>query len=154
MEMDVVALMERVTDTDDDIAFSIKFTKARERCPENRADFEPVTIALRGDEWLLGAAPKAEAKDKGPKGNNSIALDALTKALLKDGKTPPASNDIPAHTPCVSEQIWRDYVFNMLTGETKVKNQAVKRAVTWLCAHRYVGLWNGLVWKIDRKESK
>ena len=47
--MDTVILMERVDVPGADLSFSLKFTKARERTPENRADFEPVTMSLRDD---------------------------------------------------------------------------------------------------------
>jgi hypothetical protein len=99
------------------------------------------------------AASQTSAKCKGPTGNNRIALDALTKALLKDGRVPPVCNDIPGYTPCVSEQLWHDCIFKALPhAETKHKNQAIKRGVTWLIANHYVGQWNGLVWSMGRKE--
>ena len=47
-QMDVVAIMERVDDTDADLAFSLKFTKARERTPETKEDFEPIIMRLKG----------------------------------------------------------------------------------------------------------
>ena len=47
-QMDTVALMERDEADNTDLCFSLKFTKARERTPENRADFEPVTMRLIG----------------------------------------------------------------------------------------------------------
>ena len=51
--------MERVEIPGADLAFSLKFTKARERTPENRADFEPVTMQLMGDQWQSGSPPKS-----------------------------------------------------------------------------------------------
>jgi len=45
-------LMERVEAAGADLSFSLKFTKARERTPDNRADFEPVTMSLREDQCM------------------------------------------------------------------------------------------------------
>jgi hypothetical protein len=52
-QMDTVAIMEAVERPDCDIAFSLKFTKARERAPHNRDDFEPVVITLANDQWSM-----------------------------------------------------------------------------------------------------
>jgi hypothetical protein len=49
-QLDACLLMERVAD---DLTFTIKFTKARGRRPENRADFEDTTIGLRNNKWRL-----------------------------------------------------------------------------------------------------
>jgi hypothetical protein len=38
------------------VSFTIEFPKARERTPDTRRDFEPVTIALVHDEWISSAA--------------------------------------------------------------------------------------------------
>jgi AAA domain len=43
-QLDTVALMETIERPEADIAFSLKFTKARERTPDNRADFEAAVI--------------------------------------------------------------------------------------------------------------
>jgi hypothetical protein len=54
-QMDVVALLEAVERPEADLAFALKFTKARERTPGNRGDFEPTIIALAGDRWASEA---------------------------------------------------------------------------------------------------
>jgi hypothetical protein len=56
-QMDVVGLMERVETPGADLSFSLKFTKARERTPENRADFDPVTMSLQDDQWSHTQTP-------------------------------------------------------------------------------------------------
>lgn len=101
----------------------------------------PVVVPIEGETF-------DPVEVKLPAGNNRILFNALIKALLKDGKTPPASNDIPKQTPCVSYQLWHDCAFAMLAGETKVRNQAIKRAVAWLRDNNYVGMWNELVWSM------
>jgi RecA-family ATPase len=50
-QMGVCILLERAAGAENDLTFTIKFTKARERTPQNRADFEDVTVALRNDQW-------------------------------------------------------------------------------------------------------
>src|SRR6516165_7234795 len=50
-QLDTVVLLERVEQPSADIAFQMKFTKARERRPDNRADFEPAVITLVDDRW-------------------------------------------------------------------------------------------------------
>jgi hypothetical protein len=91
-QMDSVALMERVKDTEDDIAFTLTFTKARERTPDNRADFDPVTISLRGAEWLTGAARPRTPK-RPPSTAQQLAYEALVSltASEKHGRTLPSS---------------------------------------------------------------
>ncbi len=44
-------LMGRVARPEADVAFRLEFPKARERTPDNRADFEPVVVTLAGDTW-------------------------------------------------------------------------------------------------------
>ena len=53
-QVDIVALMEDAEHPESDIAFKLTFKKARERNPDDRADFEPTVITLAGDKWLSG----------------------------------------------------------------------------------------------------
>jgi hypothetical protein len=50
-QLDSVMLAEKVARADVDIAFSLKFTKARERAPDNRGDFDQVVVTLVDDIW-------------------------------------------------------------------------------------------------------
>ena len=80
-QMDTVVLMKRENTSDDaDIEFSINFTKARERTPENRGDFEEVTVSLREDQWRSGSVERM-TKDAGQ------AFREL-EALIKDQRQP------------------------------------------------------------------
>jgi hypothetical protein len=58
-QMDTVALMERVEAPNADLAFTLKFTKARERTAENRRDFDVVTMTLTDGEWAHSFEPVA-----------------------------------------------------------------------------------------------
>jgi hypothetical protein len=103
-QMDTVILMEPVDRPDADIAFSLKFTKARERRPDNRADFEPAIIILSGDSWssergIVGTTKRTK-KDR--------VLEILEDAIARHGEVPPANQNIPPDTPCVTEKLWRE----------------------------------------------
>jgi len=54
--MDTVIHLSAEERADADICFHLEFRKARERTPENRADFEDVTITLVNDQWIGSAA--------------------------------------------------------------------------------------------------
>jgi hypothetical protein len=76
-QFDVVGLMEKADRPGTDIAFSLKFEKARRRKPSNRADFEPITATLANDEWSVEGGPTGGAKRK-----VSMMTEAFHKALL------------------------------------------------------------------------
>jgi hypothetical protein len=70
-QLDTVAIMEAVERPGCDIAFSLKFTKARERAPHNRPNFEPVVITLANDQWSserLQQPRKGDVLTKGEQG--------------------------------------------------------------------------------------
>jgi hypothetical protein len=50
-QMDTVAIMEGTKVEEADIAFTLKFTKTRMKTPDNKADFEDVTLMLKGSTW-------------------------------------------------------------------------------------------------------
>jgi hypothetical protein len=50
-QMDTVAILEPTKRQDTDLSFKMSFTKARERAPWNRNDFQDVEIALVDDRW-------------------------------------------------------------------------------------------------------
>lgn len=101
-QLDFVILFEKVERPDLDIAFSLKFTKARERAPHNRADFETMTVTLSGDQW------KAEPAARRPAGKQPSPLarkffDALSDALSVVGQLRKQS----ANRPSVTEEEWK-----------------------------------------------
>jgi hypothetical protein len=50
-QMDTCIHLDAVKRADTDVSFKAKFPKARQRKPDNRADFADVMIALVNDEW-------------------------------------------------------------------------------------------------------
>jgi hypothetical protein len=55
-ELDTVLHLTEIKRPDTDVSFSLEFTKARERTPDTRCDFDEVSIALLNDEWTCSAA--------------------------------------------------------------------------------------------------
>jgi hypothetical protein len=76
-QMDTVGLMERCEIAGADLAFTMKFTKARERTPENRADFEPVTMQLVDDQWQHATSQKSSKLSP----NAATVLRLLAEAM-------------------------------------------------------------------------
>jgi hypothetical protein len=104
-QLDTVMLMERVEQPDADIAFHIRFTKARERAPDNRQDFDNAIVRLAADAWESergGHITKWTGKDR--------ALELLVDAVAREGTIPPACEHIPPRPPCVTDDLWRRYV--------------------------------------------
>ncbi|TWA59259.1 AAA domain-containing protein [Azospirillum brasilense] len=89
-QMDTVMLLTKVERQDTDVSFSISFTKARERAPHNRADFDKVTVALVDDAWEVDrpaaiASTKPSPKEKMPSPAAQRYHDALLNAVIKHG---------------------------------------------------------------------
>ena len=95
-QLDTVILLEATERPDADIAFVLKFTKARERAPDNRGNFDKVTITLANDQWAVeGGSPRA-GKPPSPVGKKFHA--ALLDALATSGEVSPYSADRMAVT--------------------------------------------------------
>lgn len=58
-QLDTVIHLERVERADTDVSFRLGFRKARERTPDNRDDFQEVTVALVNDEWMHEGGSKS-----------------------------------------------------------------------------------------------
>lgn len=100
-QLDTVGLLKRVEQPDTDIAFTLEFTKSRERAPHNRSDFASVTIILKDDQWQIeNATFKAQTKPPSPLGRKFY--DALADALCQSGKPRQAS----ANRPSVTNAEW------------------------------------------------
>jgi hypothetical protein len=75
--MDMVMIGEAI-DRAADIAFCLKFDKARERAPQSREDFATVNITLQDDSWTCEQS-KEQASKTSPVGKlwHAAFLDAL-----------------------------------------------------------------------------
>ena len=97
-KMDTVVLMERIPNTPKgELWFSLKFTKARERNPDNLADFDEVTLKLIDGKWQVGEAVAREKTGRPPK-KQMLAYEALTSLTAKHGSPLPAGLGITCRT--------------------------------------------------------
>ncbi len=98
-------MMERV-ESDLDLAFSVKFTKARERAQNNREDFAPVAMRLRGDRW--------EHEIKTSKTAGQAARESFIKDIVValNGQKMPVAD--LARTLIATDQLYADEKENTL----------------------------------------
>ncbi len=100
-QLDVVMIAEKVDDPDADIALKLTFTKARQRRPETREDFETVVLRLKDDAWTSeNAAPDRNRKQ------GDYALDLLRRAIEEAGDKVPGE---AANVRGVTLKLWRRY---------------------------------------------
>jgi hypothetical protein len=101
-QFDTVGILKEVPNSGWLLAFQLEFTKARERSPENRADFDPASIWLDDDNiWRSSAKLSKPRKPPSPQGRKFF--DALTDAVAKSGVRRPES----AHRPSVTKREWK-----------------------------------------------
>jgi AAA domain-containing protein len=146
-QLDTVAVAEAVERPEADIAFQLKFTKARQRTPDNRADFEPAIVVLSGDAWTsergnLARSGKPQARDR--------ALTLLIDAVARHGTIPPASQYIPPATLCVPVGLWRRFcaLGCISEGGERAADKAFERAAKKLLEQGRVGKHDLFVWPV------
>jgi hypothetical protein len=100
-QLDTVALLERDEQPFADIAFTIKFTKARERSPDNRSDFDHAIVTLAEDRWHSDRRPERTKKLASPKAMTFHR--ALVRAIEVCGEARP----IYAAGRSVTMEQWR-----------------------------------------------
>jgi hypothetical protein len=139
-QLDTVILLERVNGPERDIAFGIKFLKARERTPDNRSDFDPAIITLVNDEGTSERGghlrTKRQAKDR--------ALELLREAITREGTISPACAHIPPETLCVTVGVWRKYcqMGCVTAGGESAERKAFQRASEKLLKAGLIGKWD------------
>jgi hypothetical protein len=145
--LDTVALLEKIERPEVDIAFKLGFTKARERTPQNRTDFEPTIISLSNDRWEfergnVGSAGKRQAKDR--------ALTLLIDAVARHGIIPPACSYIPPDTLAVTVGHWRAACAAgcISEGDEKANRKAFERAAKKLLELELIGKHELFVWPV------
>jgi hypothetical protein len=145
--LDTVALLEKVERPELDICFRFAFTKARERCPGNRADFDPTIISLDNDRWVSERGGNVRT---GKRQSKDRALELLQDAITREGAIPPASQHIPPNTPCVTEGLWRRYCEAgcISEGSADAARIAFSRAAGRLVKDGHVGKWELCCWII------
>jgi hypothetical protein len=91
-QMDTVILLEEVKRDDTDLSFRLKFKKARQRKPINRADFREINMALVDNTWTSSTAPPK--RSEWTKALRPLR-DALAEALLQAGQDHRVGGDGP-----------------------------------------------------------
>jgi hypothetical protein len=159
-QFDAVALM-KVPETptpDRLLEFRLEFTKARERGPNNRADFDTVDVWLGEDDaWQSSAVRKPGKPTKPPSPKAQRFYDALIEALA----TPDAARRCAAsgNRPSVAEDQWQEACFDMRLidraqpGPDKAKEEKRVRAAmsqyrSELDAANWIRCKSGFVWSI------
>jgi hypothetical protein len=142
--LDTVGIMERAERPEADIAFTLKFPKARERTPDNRADFEPVVITLADDQWTssrdMSRPGKRVARDR--------VLELITDAIASYGEIPPSCRQIPPDTPCIKEDLARRVCEAgcISEGTPEATRKAIYRALKKLLATGFIGKHEPWIW--------
>jgi hypothetical protein len=145
-QLDIVGMMERAERPECDIAFKLSFSKARERSPDNRHDFEPALITLHNDAWTSTRGEQVRIKRVA----RDRLLELLQDAITRDGVVPPPHKHIPPHTPCVTEKLWRTYSEqgSISEGSPDAFRMAFNRAAKTLLKNHLVGKFGDFVWII------
>jgi hypothetical protein len=84
-QFDTVMLIKRAGE-DGEVLFDLEFPKARERAPDNRADFAPVRVELADDAWTAESTQRT-TKTKAPSPRAQAFHGALTDALCISPET-------------------------------------------------------------------
>jgi 5S rRNA maturation endonuclease (ribonuclease M5) len=83
-QFDTVLLLKRAGE-DGEVVFDLEFTKARERTPDNRADFAPVRVSLADDAWTVEGVRKADGlRKKAPSPGAAKVFTELCNAINAD----------------------------------------------------------------------
>jgi hypothetical protein len=128
---------EKIEHPTADVSMRVKFSKARRRRKENRADFEPVEILLEDGKWSHKPANGAAKKKLTTPGK--ICLDALDKALAEHGQRPPSCSATTGVMIACTERQWRG-IFNRIC-PSENKRSDWNRGTRNLLAERVVQMW-------------
>ena len=152
-DIDATIIGERAETNGADVAIKLTFPKARRRRPTTVADFEPVTIELRDDEWSASVArPKVR---KPPKLSNAgrLAMGALEKALTYVGQNPDTHEETGGVNRAVTVDQWRRYFYQIAAEGTDDPNRNTvksrwKRGQEDALGKGTVRQWDKWVWKV------
>jgi hypothetical protein len=149
-QLDTVMLLEQIERINSDIAFNLKFTKARERTPDNRSDFEPTVISLANDKWTSERSDTVGGGKRGrgrPSKLEDIAFRALDDALVTAGSPHPHPK-IPSGKLCVTRDLWWRYFQQTYVGEADPKSvlRAFQMYAKKLQADGRIDSLDGFVW--------
>jgi hypothetical protein len=155
-QLDTVIKLKPVELGDADIAFTLSFPKARERTPDNRADFEEAVITLANDQWnSQSGGGDRTGRGRVKKTLEDLALWALDEALAKAGETPHGFSKIPPDTCCVKLDMWRAFFRQSYIGEADEASidRKFRSLSQKLQLSGKIGVQKPWVWRIFRAVS-
>ena len=147
-QLDLVMLMKEIEHPIADISFSLETTKARERSPDNRQDFEPVCITLERDRWSSSAGV-ASPSGKPPRPLAVKFHAALLDAISVHGEPHRAS----AGRFAVTQEQWIVECVRLgLLDNSKPDSQRslISKNRLDLLAANWIACNGNLVWSIKR----
>jgi hypothetical protein len=155
-QLDTVIILNRDTQNEADIAFTLHFDKARRREPQNREDFIDAKITLADDAWVgNGPAPKPDRGRPGTQGDYALSL--LHEAIIKAGVVPADVGDhLPPNARCVKLELWREYCrCGGLANDDKAPavRQAFLRVRKHLLATGRIRVWQEWVCPISKDRA-
>ncbi len=143
-QLDTVIIGEKVEDADADLAMRVKFTKARQRRPETREDYQTVVLRLKDDTWVSdGTAPERK------RNQGDYALDLLRRAIEEAGEQIAGE---AASVRGVRTELWKKYcdTFDLsMSDNPSSRDKAFDRARKKLLDKKTIRAKRGKVWIIQ-----
>ena len=152
-KMDTVVLMERIPNTPKgELWFSLKFTKARERNPDNLADFDEVTLKLIDGKWQVGEAVAREKTGRPPK-KQMLAYEALNSLAARHGSPLPPAWGLPAGLVSVPVATFRDELLSRGIVDKEGKNPRARTTeiIDGLKVRGYAAERDDRIWPIVKE---
>jgi RecA-family ATPase len=146
-QMDTAMVAIKLEDCKADIAFKLEFTKARQRKPSNRADYETVNLILENDQWRTEAA-KPNTKAKQPGKNQKVLLNCLDTVLATSGEPSPKFTGMASSGTVASYNLWQKQCLAQLgQSSERRRKQAFEEAAEALIGDA-IGKHNDYIWRI------
>ena len=154
-QMDAVAMLKRIKNAGADLSFEIEFTKARERTPDNRADYEPITMSLVDDQWCHGNVPEKTASSR-LSAKQQLAFDALTSIVALHGMPLPAAWNLPAGLASVSVDSFKAELLSRGIVDAGAANPRARLSeiINGLKLRARAAERDGRIWPVSIREPK
>lgn len=120
-QMESVILLEKVEHSAADIAFNLKFEKARIRKPQTRHHFDDVLITLDGDDWLWERGKQSASQKPLPDkaATRLLVLGAIDEALEKDPQHLFGNPKVAPDIRCAKVDLCLKYFANCYPGDSE-----------------------------------
>jgi hypothetical protein len=152
-DIDAAIIGERADANGADVAIKLTFPKARRRRPATAADFEPVTIELRDNEWSVGVIQPKSRKSAKLSTAGKLAIEGLEKALTYVGQRPDGHEEISGINQAVTVDQWRHFFLQIAADGTVDPNPNTvksrwKRGQEDALGKGAARQWGQWVWKV------